>query len=532
MGARLFHIPVRKRADENEKIMAAGSHIEPGRHRIASRLVAYITVAAIALLAAYSRSGWPVGLLQALTVLAILGLPVSYVLLRASARRPPSEARASTTPTAAPEGAIVQAEFALKLAMIPLTGTGDDPDHARFTDGFSMELLALLSATGQIPVASRTSCFALKGKHVDLKSLANNLQASHALDGELGRSEDGSITLDLRLRDTGIGSTVWSESYAGGAAEIFDIQEQVVRKLGKALGVDVETDARENSTTSDPQAYQAYMTGHGYFIKGGLADLAHAVRMFAQATEADPGFVRAWTDLAETYALQAIYYEGSDAERKAAHDASQKAVALAPDRGDTHVARGIAHLASEEYEDAARECDLAIQLDPSLWKAYYNYARASYHQGRMRQAVELFEKAANANPCDYQSLLLAAPIYRRLEDGESFERAAREGVMRAERFLEDHPDNHRAYYLGAGILLDLGERERAFEWAERALAIDPSDPSIRYNMGCFYAKAGENDRAFECLHDSITSRSWIENDPDLDPIREDPRYQRLLDSLE
>jgi adenylate cyclase len=115
---------------------------------------------------------------------------------------------------------------------------------------------------------------------------------------------------------------------------------------------------------------------------------------------------------------------------------------------------------------------------------------------------------------------------------EAFEKWAREGIARAERWLADYPTNHRAYYLGAGALLDLGERERAFEWAEKALAIDPSDPTIRYNMGCFYAKAGEVDKAFDCLRDSITSRSWAENDPDLENIREDPRYQAFLDTLQ
>jgi adenylate cyclase len=109
--------------------------------------------------------------------------------------------------------------------------------------------------------------------------------------------------------------------------------------------------------------------------------------------------------------------------------------------------------------------------------------------------------------------------------------AARQGVLRAERHLADFPESQRAYYLGAGGLLELGKREKAFDWAEKSLAIDPGDPAIRYNMGCFYAKAGEIDKAFECLEDSITSRSWVENDLDLESLREDPRYQKLLDSL-
>ena len=86
--------------------------------------------------------------------------------------------------------------------------------------------------------------------------------------------------------------------------------------------------------------------------------------------------------------------------------------------------------------------------------------------------------------------------------------------------------------MGAMALMYLGNRDRALRWAEKSLAIDPLDPAIRYNMGCFYARAGEIDKAFECLNDSITSRTWVENDPDLGSLREDPRYHALLRSLE
>lgn len=512
--------------------MASGHSTELKRRRVLSRMFAYLVFAAIVLATAYSAPALPAWIPHTLAALAVAGFPLALIILLASAKRTVAiESRPSETTPALQTPPPVAADRPLRLAVLPLDDAGDDPVHARFADGFTEEILNLLWGTGRVPLASQTSCFALRGKHADPKSVAERLHASHMIDGSLKRSPE-KLVLEIQLRETGTGAQLWSEHYEWMPEEIFAIQEQIIRHVGSALDIELNADARRYATTADPQAYEAYLTGRGYFLKGALADLAHAVMLFSQATESDPQFVRAWVDLAETYALQVIYFEGSDAERKAAHVASEKALALAPDRGDVHAARGITHLASEEYEDAVTECDRAIELDPTLWKAYYNYARASYHQGQMERAVELFKKAASVNPGDYQSLLLAAPIYKRMGDEEAFEKVAREGVTRAESYLADYPDNHRAYYLGAGALLGLGERDRAFEWAERALAIDPSDPSIRYNMGCFYAKAGENDKAFECLHDSITSRSWIENDPDLDPIREDPRFQRLLDSLE
>jgi adenylate cyclase len=493
--------------------------------------VAYAVFASIALAAAYDLTRWPSWLLTTLVVVAVAGVPVVFLVIRASASRAADRDRAAGT-TASEDGETRgQPEQPPCVGLAPLTPTGATEPETCFADGFSFELLHLLADMERIPVASPTACFSLRGKQSDLISAASNLQLSHLVDGSIGRDED-IIAIEARLRATRTGETLWSEKLEGTTKDIFGLQEQIVRHVGNALGVEIQPDARECATTGNAEAYELFLTGRGYFIKGALADLAHAVMLLSSATEKDPSFVRAWVDLAETYALQVIYYEGSDAERRAAHEASEKALALAPDRGDAHAARGIAYLASEEYEESAMECDRAIELDPSLWKAYYNYARASYHQGEMRQALGLFEKAANINASDYQSPLLAAPIYKRLGDMETSEKAAREGVARAERFLTDHPDNHRAFYLGAGALLDLGERDRAIEWAQKALAIDPSDPSIRYNMGCFYAKAGEIDQAFEYLQDSITSKSWIEHDPDLDPIREDPRYQKLLESLE
>ena len=74
--------------------------------------------------------------------------------------------------------------------------------------------------------------------------------------------------------------------------------------------------------------------------------------------------------------------------------------------------------------------------------------------------------------------------------------------------------------------------EKAFEWAERALAVAPREPSCLYNLACFYAQVGQADRALDFLETSIASRSWAQNDPELDPIRDHPRFRAFLSSLD
>ena len=116
-------------------------------------------------------------------------------------------------------------------------------------------------------------------------------------------------------------------------------------------------------------------------------------------------------------------------------------------------------------------------------------------------------------------------------DDDGARRSAEIGVERAERILQDYPDNQRAYYLGSSGLSILKQHDRAREWTERALELSPDDPATRYNSACSYAKYGEIERAIDCLENSVISRTWIENDSDLDPLRDHPRFKAILDSL-
>jgi adenylate cyclase len=196
------------------------------------------------------------------------------------------------------------------------------------------------------------------------------------------------------------------------------------------------------------------------------------------------------------------------------------------------VARAIYLSARERFDEAAREFEEAVRLSPGLFDAWYQYARTALHQGRPRRALELFERAAEVNPDDYQVPLIAAPVYRSLGQEDKAAEAERRGVALAERHLEDYPDNARAYFLATSALYNLGRQNEAFAWIERAIAIDPDDASTRYNVACFYAQIGEIEKALDYLENSITSRSWAQNDPELEPLRSHPRFIALMAKLE
>lgn len=189
----------------------------------------------------------------------------------------------------------------------------------------------------------------------------------------------------------------------------------------------------------------------------------------------------------------------------------------------------------KQFDEAEKEFEIAIRLDPKLFEAYYFYARARFAQGRLEDAAHWFEEASRVRPEDYQSPSLLSMVYSglgRKADAQASYRRALEGI---EKHLELHPDDARATYFGAGSLAQLGQRERALEWARRALAMDPDDSGVLYNVACIYSLLGQTEQALDCLEKAVAHgfghKSWLENDSDLNAARSHPRFQALFARL-
>ena len=185
----------------------------------------------------------------------------------------------------------------------------------------------------------------------------------------------------------------------------------------------------------------------------------------------------------------------------------------------------------------ARSSRRRSNSNPKLYEAYYFYARDCVAQGRHKKAAELFRKASEVRPEDYQAPLLLRHVLVTLDAPED---EITESNQRAIEIVDHHirlnPDDARALYLGASALIQLGERKKGVEWSRRALRADPDEPAILYNVACNFAIAGESDESIKYLGQAIDQgfgyRAWLENDSDFDSLRNDPRFQALLDKLD
>jgi tetratricopeptide (TPR) repeat protein len=289
--------------------------------------------------------------------------------------------------------------------------------------------------------------------------------------------------------------------------------------------------------TTKVEAYDFYLQGRQHFRQFRRKSIEVARQMFDRAIEIDSEYAGAYAGLADCYSYLFMFWDSSEKNLQEADRASQKAVALGADLAEAHVARGVAVSLAKKYEEAETEFRTAIHLNPSLFEAYYFFARGYYAQGILDRAVYWFERACEVRPEDYQAPTLLGSALRGLGLKAKSDEAFRKSIDLAQKHLEVHPGDTRALYFSAIALCQLGERrEKALEWAKRALAIDPEEPQVLYNVACAYALLGLPDKAIDCLRKTIAHgewwRGWMANDPDLAKLHGHPDYQALLAASE
>ncbi len=350
------------------------------------------------------------------------------------------------------------------------------------------------------------------------------------------RKAGSRVRITAQLIDGTTGDHVWAERYDRDLTDIFAIQDEISQAIVAALKVKLlpaEKKAIENRGTESAEAYDLYLMARQQWISGNDGDRRRddvILRLCKEAIELDPTYARAWAlmAIAQTWMhfRDKTYLETGDT-------AAKKALELDPSLAEPHAALATNLARQARFEEARAEIAVALAIDPESWDVNREAGFIAFRQGRMKDAFDYFEKAASLMETDYRSAGMMCSCAKGLGDFEAVRRATQMSLDRVERILRQDPNNAAALGYGVMNLGLLGEHERAKEWMRRALLLDPDNVILRFNLACASLNMDDLETALELLQPFMAKCGkyqvrHAEVDPDLDKIRGDPRFQKML----
>ena len=428
------------------------------------------------------------------------------------------------------------------ICVLPFANMSGDQEQEYFSDGITEDIITDLSKVSALAVVSRNSAFMYKGKHVDVTKVARELKVGHVLEGSV-RKAGGRVRITAQLVDGSSNDHVWAERYDRDLNDIFALQAEISEAIVKALKLKLlpeEKKAIEQRGTDNVEAYNLYLLARQSYITGYEVDARRGeaiIRLCKHATEIDPGYSRAWALMAIEQ-MNLYFDHGGTVDDGLA--SAERAVALDANLAEAHAVKARILAQHGRHDEAAAEIEVALRLDRESYEVNRAAAYLGFRQRRLDQAIRHYEKAMALMETDLHSGCMLLTCYTAVGNSQAALRVARIELSRVEKMLAQDPNNATAMGFAALALATLGEGERAKEWINRALLIDPDNMNARYNFACClasYSKETDVDAALELLgpvFEKIAAGflNHAKADPDLDPLRDDPRFKAMVAAAE
>jgi serine/threonine protein kinase/tetratricopeptide (TPR) repeat protein len=496
--------------------------------------------------------------------------------LRSIRVEPPPRSRLSRAVAAAGVGLVVAASVltwqftrsrpvsssnanAASIAVLPFIDLSPQKDQGYFSDGIAEEILNELAQVDGLRVIGRTSSFAMRDKTQDLRSMAQQLAATHLLEGSV-RKAGSRVRITAQLIEAEGGSHLWSKEFDGDVGDVFAMQEKIARAVAEELRVKLMPAKGRPVRTANTEAYDLYLQAKASRQRGSADAYVAALSALQRAVDLDPGFSAAWALLGQAHYLSSdmdprLFNEKE--HRALALAAADKAIALAPDLPDGYVARAELRVFSYDWEGAGADIARARELGAETPELLHNQAFLLAALSRLPEAIETMQRAALLDPLsanirtDLGMIQLGAGQFaageasaaRALELAPENDRSARTlafALLLQRRFPEALAAFHRSaiplyVWMGEAIVNhSLGNAEEERRGLERLLSW-PRALSASWQITQTYAWLGDLDHAFEWLDHAIEHRdpglTQLTYDQAIRPLRSDPRYATALKRL-
>lgn len=452
------------------------------------------------------------------------------------------------------------------IAVLPFDSYSDIPDQVNFAKGMADELRTQLLSINNLKVISRTSSILFKEKKLSLKQIRNELNVGYILEGTVQYSEDN-VKVSVQLSNTDSEKMEWSNRpYEQKLDNLFLIQNEIAKEIVDQLKVELSETEKDNLDKIWTENIQAY----NYFQKAGVfnnknsgtkEDLDMAVEFYQKAIKEDPNFVRAYVGLSDTY-LNYIFWGRAPAKEilDKALTAAFKALELDSEEGSVYGTLGAINFYRFEKESSVQYLEKALELSPNYVTAYEKLAWLKVFEGDYEGALKMFEKALELDPLSVRLMGTRSYVYY-------FSREYQEGLKVIDDALEISPEYNFLLWIKGNLYAGMGDFEKAIEsFGGRTVGTNNN-----WMLGYSYGMNGETEKAQAILdyllekkktvhvpsymiaviyiglkdYDSVIE--WLKKDfdeggqglfiwalgmdPRFDPLKEDPRFQELVDRI-
>jgi non-specific serine/threonine protein kinase len=435
---------------------------------------------------------------------------------------------------AASEASRETAKAAVKsVAVLYLENLSGVKEDEYLRDGVTEDIITELSKIKGLKIFSRPTVLAYRNKQVTPAQIGQQLGAAYVLGGSLRRAGTR-LRINAQLVDTHTDFPVWSERYDREMQDVFELQDEIARKIAEALRITLtrqDEEALAAKPTESLQAYDLYLRGKSYARRLTRQDLEFGLQMFENAVSVDPRFALAHAAIANACAQFHYHYEREKKWIDRAVAASQRASALSKNTPEVLVAEGWILYAEAKYDQASRCVGQAIDRKADCEGAYYLLGRTLFAAGRYQEVVDMAEDAIAASGSDYNVYI---PIMNAL-GALGKEEAKRNVRLRLTQALENHlrevPEDARARILLGGMYAQDHRVEDAIRETNLAIALRPNEATVLYNAACTLCNLNRKTDAMDALKKAweagFKDPSWTRRDPDLELLHGDPEFERL-----
>jgi TolB-like protein/DNA-binding winged helix-turn-helix (wHTH) protein/Tfp pilus assembly protein PilF len=395
---------------------------------------------------------------------------------------------------------IVKSPDVRSLAVLPLENLSSDASQEYFADGMTDELITALGTISRLRVISRTSVMPYKHVRKPLPQIARELNVDAVVEGTVLRSGE-QVRITAQLIRASADEHLWSHSYQGDVRDALQLQDRVARAIADGIRVTVSSQEKallENAKLVNPDAYDAYLRGRYFWNKRTEQGLKRAIDYFDQARAIDPNYARAYSGLADTYALLGDWEYGVLTPKKAfpqAKAAAIKALKLDNTLGEAHASLAFClDLFDWDWKSAGVEFKRAIDLSPSYATAHQWYAWHLIVVGRNDDGISELRKAESLDPL---SLIISADIADALLIAHRYD----ESIQQSRKTIEMDPSFAMAHYQLGQAFVQVRKYNEAILELQQAVELSRGNPLCTSHLAYVYAVSGRRNEALRILDD-------------------------------